>query len=103
MVEHLTRNEKVVGSIPTISSKKSRTLVDVRGFLHFPRVFLVEIFSNGVAGNPVEDFSPRPQIALDPQVDPYGVFVSITSRFLYLQVLCLQEFRARIPKRLGAA
>ena len=41
MVEHLTRNEKVVGSIPTISSRKNAGIV-------FPAFFLYTLFACGV-------------------------------------------------------
>ncbi len=72
MVEHLTRNEKVVGSIPTISSKRFRISEDIRNLLYFLWHFFVCICGNGIAGNSVEGFSPCPQIGQDPQPDPYG-------------------------------
>ncbi len=65
MVEHLTRNEKVVGSIPTISSKRLRISKTIRNLLYFLRHFFVCICSNRIAGNFVEGFSPRPQNGQD--------------------------------------
>ena len=45
MAEHLTRNEKVVGSIPTISSNNSRISDDIRELLHFYAYFSFAVLS----------------------------------------------------------
>lgn len=49
MAEHLTRNEKVVGSIPTISSKKSWISTDIQDFLHFYCAFVFPGMSGGLS------------------------------------------------------
>ncbi len=48
MAEHLTRNEKVVGSIPTISSKKSWISTDIQDFLYFYCAFVFHGMSGGL-------------------------------------------------------
>ena len=72
MAEHLTRNEKVVGSIPTISSNNSRISVDIRELLHFlgsfifcPALYLM--LKRGCCAAPY-----LCGISQNPQPDPHG-------------------------------
>ena len=58
MAEHLTRNEKVVGSIPTISSNKevtTKVVTSLLGSAHFIRSTLRRFQCSGAAKPPLRN------------------------------------------------